>query len=76
MFILDLTQHCECTKGHLVAIKFKQFRKKLANFVTFLIPSNLMCYIWVNLRTRGVYVNTNHNIITYITKIRQYTMPV
>jgi hypothetical protein len=27
-----------------------------------------MCYIWVSLRTWGVYVNANHNIITYITK--------
>jgi hypothetical protein len=27
-----------------------------------------MGYIWVSLRTWGVYVNVNHNIITYITK--------
>jgi hypothetical protein len=27
-----------------------------------------MCYIWVNLRTLGVYVYANHNIITYTTK--------
>ncbi len=32
------------------------------------IPFNLMCYIWVSLRTWGVYVYANHDIIKYITK--------
>jgi len=55
--------------GHLVATKFKQIWIKLEKILgIFFIPSNFMCYIWVSLRTWGVYVYANHNIITYITK--------
>jgi hypothetical protein len=34
----------------------------------FFIRYNHMCYIWVSLKTWCVYVYTNNNIITYITK--------
>jgi hypothetical protein len=67
MLISELTQHGECKEHHLVANRFKQFWMKLAILLPFIrFAYNVMCYIWVSLKTWGVYVSANHNIITYI----------
>jgi hypothetical protein len=51
--------------GHQIQTILNKTYKILAIFN---VPSNLMHYIWISLKTWSVYVYDNHNIITYITK--------